>query len=132
MPLTVPNCAEDIILQYILNKSEPEDLIIRLYSNDISPDRTDVIDTYVEVTGGGYAAINLTPESWDISLDNPTQAGHRQVTFTFTGSIGNVYGYYIARETGGELMWAERFSNGPYNIQNNGDEIRVTPKITLE
>ena len=28
------------------------------------------------------------------------------------------------------IMFAERFTNGPYNIQNNGDQIKVTLNIT--
>lgn len=30
------------------------------------------------------------------------------------------------------IMFAERFTNGPYNIQNNGDEIKVTLNISLD
>jgi ribose/xylose/arabinose/galactoside ABC-type transport system permease subunit len=29
-------------------------------------------------------------------------------------------------------MFAERFTNGPYNIQNNGDQIKVTLNISLD
>jgi hypothetical protein len=29
-------------------------------------------------------------------------------------------------------MYAERFSNGPYEIQNNGDQIRITLNIALD
>jgi hypothetical protein len=27
-------------------------------------------------------------------------------------------------------MWAERFSDGPYPMTTNGDNVKVTPKIT--
>lgn len=30
------------------------------------------------------------------------------------------------------IMFAERFTNGPYNIQNNGDQIKVTLNISLD
>jgi len=30
------------------------------------------------------------------------------------------------------IMYAERFSNGPYEIQNNGDQIRITLNIALD
>ena len=132
MALVVGNTAEVIMLDYILNRDAPEDLVIRLYSNDQTPVEADVIGDYTEVTGGGYASVALTSGSWSITPGDPSVADYPQVTWTFTGSVGNVYGYYVNRTTGGELMWAERFTNGPFNIQNNGDEIRVTPRLSLE
>lgn len=132
MALLVPNGAEDIMLQYIVNKDTPEDLIIRLYSNDVTPSESDTVGTYTEVTGGGYAAITLVPANWTITPGTPTNGEHVQVTFSFTGGVGNVYGYYVTRQVGGELMWSERFSNAPFPINNNGDEIRITPRFTLE
>jgi septal ring factor EnvC (AmiA/AmiB activator) len=44
----------------------------------------------------------------------------------------NVYGYYVNRTTGNTIGWAERFSDGPYQITNNGDQIKVTPNFTLD
>jgi hypothetical protein len=29
-------------------------------------------------------------------------------------------------------VYAERFTDGPYNIANNGDNIKVTPTISAE
>lgn len=132
MALVVPNGSEAQMLNYILNKTTPEDLTIRLYSNDITPGETDVVGTYTEVTGGGYSSISLTPASWTVTPGNPSSGEHTQVTWTFTGSVGLVYGYYITRDSTSDLFWAERFTSGPFNIQNNGDEIRVTPRLTLE
>ena len=132
MALLVPNSAEEIIINYILNRDLPEGLVIHLYSNNIIPQETDTITNYVEVSGGGYASIGLTAGNWTIIPGTPTSAEHTEVVWTFNGAVGNVYGYYVTRVTGLELMWAERFSNGPFNIQTNGDEIRVTPRLTLE
>jgi hypothetical protein len=132
MTLVVPNSAEVLILEYILNKSAPTDLDIKLYSNDVTPAETDTVATYTEVSGGGYAAQQLTPGSWSISPGNPTTSEHTQVTWTFTGSAGLVYGYFVVRRTGGELLWAERFTNGPYNITLADDKIKITPRLNLE
>jgi hypothetical protein len=30
------------------------------------------------------------------------------------------------------IFFAERFTNGPYNIQNNGDQIKVTLNVSLD
>lgn len=132
MAYAVPNNSEVYMLEYILNKTAPQNLDIRLFTNNITPTETDVAATYTEAAGGGYALIQLTAGSWTIVAGAPSLATHTQVTWTFTGAVGNIYGYYITRRTTGELMWAERFNNGPYNIQNNGDEIRITPRLSLE
>lgn len=132
MSLLMPNIGENFMLSLLLNKMSPDDLDIRLYTNDHTPTETDTQASYTEASGNGYASIQLVPTSWVLTNGNPTTAVHTQVIYAFTGGIGNVYGYYVTRRSTGILAWAERFSNGPYNIQNNGDEIRLTPRISLE
>ena len=132
MALLAPNAAEDVMLQNILNKTLPQNVVLRLYSNNVTPAETDVAATYTEVTGFGYTSVTLPGTSWTITPGNPTSASFAQQTFTFTGSFGNVYGYFMTQLTSGFIMWAERFTDGPYNIVNNGDQIKITPVITLE
>lgn len=132
MTLLVPNSSEEKIFRMFLNMSTPEDLVLRLFSNDKTPVETDTISDYTEVTGGGYASQPLVSLSWVIVQGDPTQASQPEIIFTFTGSVGNVYGYYVNQTTSTDLIWAERFTNGPFNIQHNNDEIRVTLTITLE
>lgn len=138
MALVVPNNSEVIILQYITNNDAPENISIRLYINNVTPDESSTVSTFTEVlnergyTTGGQS---FTPASWDIVSGNPSQAEHTEIVWTFTGALtapGDVYGYYVTRDGGGELMWAERFVNGPFNITTNGDEIKITPRLTLE
>ena len=131
MALVVPNASEVYMLEYILNQQSPTDLTIRLYANDVTPAEATIITDLTEVVGGGYAAVALTSGTWVITPGDPSEAAYTQITWTFTGSVGNVYGYYVTRANG-DLMWAERFSNGPYNISTSGDEIRVTQRLTLE
>lgn len=132
MTLVVPNSAEQIMIQYILNIDAPQGLVIHLFANNIVPTEIDVVANYNEVSGGGYSSIGLIAGSWVTIPGTPTSAEHTEVIFIFNAAVGNVYGYYVTRDTGFELMWAERFSNGPFNIQTSGDEIRVTPRLTLE
>ena len=135
MALVVPNGSEVIMLNYILNIDAPENLSIQLYANNVIPDENSTVASFTEVANGlGYTTggISLIPGSWSVISGNPSQAEHTEVTWTFTGAAGNVYGYYVTRDTGGELMWAERFTNGPFNITTNGDEIKITPRLTLE
>lgn len=67
-----------------------------------------------------------------VAYSTPTTAHYAEQTYTFTGALGNVYGYYLTETTSGQLKWSERFSGAPLNIANNGDQIKVTPIITLE
>lgn len=135
MALVVPNSSEVIMLNYILNIDAPENISILLYANNVIPDENSTVATFTEVANGlGYTTggQSLTPGSWSVISGNPSQAEHTEVTWTFTGAAGNIYGYYVTRDTGGELLWAERFTNGPFNITTNGDEIKITPRLTLE
>lgn len=131
MALVVPNGAEVVLLSYFVGKiASTEGLTLRLFTNNVTPGETDTAATFTEASGNGYAAIPLTGASWTVTPGAPTSAAYAQQTFTFSGALGNVYGYYLTRTTTGDIAWAERFSDGPYNIQNNGDQIKVTPTIT--
>jgi hypothetical protein len=133
MALLVPNVAEDVMLQNILNKTAPQNGALRLFTSNTTPAETDTFATYTEAAGFGYAAINpLAPGSWTITPGAPTSAAYPEQTFTFTGALGNVYGYLVNQTTSTILMWAERFTTGPFNIQNNGDQIKITMQFTGE
>ena len=132
MAVVVPNAAEDVMLQNILNKTAPQNQTLKLYTNNVTPGEGDTESTYTEASGNGYAAKTLTGSSWSITPGAPSEASYAQQTWTFTGNLGNVYGYFVVQTTSGKIMWAERFSDGPYNVVNNGDTVSVTPKLTLE
>ena len=133
MTLKVVDGGESIALQLLVNKiTTPENAILRLYSNNLTPAETDTAASYTEASGGGYGAKTLAGASWTVSGTAPTSIGYAEQTFTFTASIGNVYGYYMTRSTSADLIWAELFTDGPYNIVNNGDQIKITPQITAD
>lgn len=132
MSLLVPNAAEDVMLQNILNKTAPQNQTMILYTSNTTPAETDTEATYTEASGFGYASVAFTGASWTITTGNPTSAAAAQQTWTFTGNLGNVYGYMVKQTTSGKILWAERFSDGPYNIVNNGDQIKITPQFTAE
>ena len=130
MALVVPNVGEVSIIEYTLNKEAPQDLTVRLYSNDYTPGDATITADFTEVVGGGYAAQALIPANWDITPGNPSEAQYNQETvFVFNAAVGNVYGYYITRADN-LTMWAERFTNGPFNVQVSGSEIRITLRFT--
>jgi hypothetical protein len=132
MALLVPNAGEDVMLQNILNKTAPQNQSLKLYTSNTTPAETDVAGTYTEAAGFGYALIALTGASWTITPGNPTSAAVAEQTWTFTGALGNVYGYFVVQTVSGILLFAERFTTGPFNIQNNGDQIKLTPQFTGE
>ena len=131
MTLRVPSPSEATLLGYMLGKTAMEAFSLRLFSNNITPGETDVLAAYTEVSGSGYAAVSLTAANWVITPGDPTSAAYPQVTFSFTGAAGNVYGYHLVGVTSGLLLWAERFTDGPYNVAQAGDSIKVTPQITF-
>ena len=52
---------------------------------------------------------------------------HGLITATSNGVLGlNTATLYSS------IMYAERFTNGPYNIQNNGDQIKITLNVALD
>ena len=52
-------------------------------------------------------------------------------TFSFSGGTAvTVYGYFVVDSVSGLLLWSERFAS-PITVQNNGDSIVLTLKITL-
>lgn len=132
MTLLVPNNGEADALANFLNKTAPENLVLKLFVSNTTPAETDVAATYTEASGNGYAAVSLTAANWTIVEGAPTEATYPEITFTFTGALGNVYGYYIVGATSGRIKFVERFTNAPFLIQNNGDQIKITPKISQD
>jgi len=134
MALVLTNNGEGDILAAAVAKAAAENLVLRLYISDTTPAETDTAATYTEATFTGYAAITLTPANWVITEGAPGDATYPQQTFTSSANQTpqTVYGYYLTRVTSGRIAWAERFPSGPYVIANNGDNIKFTPKFTLD
>lgn len=134
MTILVPNNGEGDFLSYALNKSTPENAVLRLFKSNTTPAETDTAGTYTEADFAGYAAITLTGASWTVSEGAPTEASYAQQTFTrsSTGTAQNIYGYYTTRATSGRIAWVERFSDAPVVLTNANDKINITPKITAD
>jgi len=130
MSLLVPNVGEVKILEKALNKVAADDVKIHLYSSNTTPAEDDVVGTYTLITDP--AAITLTGANWTVStLAGTSTAEHAQQTFNFTGAA-TVYGYVVTDNGGTNLLWSERFTDGPYTIPAGGGSIKITPKIQLE
>ena len=135
MALNVPVCGEFRMLNFILNTGSytNEHPMMRLFVNSWSPADNDQVTSYTELGAiGGYTAKVLSGGSWAVASGNPSQASFAEQTWTFTASVGNIFGYHMVHSQALQLLWSERFTGGPYNIVNSGDQIKVTPVFTLE
>ena len=127
MALLVPNVGEDEMLERIVNGTDK--LNLHLYSDEITPVEASTTASFTECTGSGYALKALTA-TWTVAGD-PTEASYAQQSFDFTGSQ-TVHGYYLTNSGNSILMWAEKFTDGPYNIPSGGGSVKITPKIQLD
>lgn len=128
------NQGETIMLEAFINKTAPQSLVLKLFKNDVTPVETTVEGDLTEADFTGYASIALTPATWTTTAGAPSDVTYPQQTFASSANQAaqNVYGYYIVQTSSGKLVAAERFSSAPYVIVNNGDAIKVTPKITMD
>src|SRR5215831_4350517 len=128
------NGSKAVILANALNKTAPQNLTLRLYKNNVTPADGDNVNAsgYTEATFTGYTSIALTAASWTITTADPAIASYPQQTFTSSAdqTAQAIYGYYLTRADA-SLLYAERFSDGPYNILSNGQTIKVTPNVSL-
>lgn len=131
MTLIIPDIGEEMILRMITNNTPGEDLVVRLFTNNITPAETDVTGTYVEAGGFGYGSIQVPGGDWTFFQGAPSVALASGKTFTFTGALGLVYGYYLTQAISGKLIVAERFDVAK-TIAEAGDQIRVVPRITAD
>lgn len=72
----------------------------------------------------GAGAANTTTSSSTYTIFETPDAN----TFTTTPALAGVGSATLYSS----IMFAEKFTNGPYNIQNNGDQIKVTLNISLD
>ena len=129
MTLLVPTVGANVALENIVNKTAPENLILKLFISNTTPSNTDTAATYTEATFPGYAAITLAGGSWGAA--SARSIAYAQQTFTCTGTAtDNVYGYYLVGATSGILKWAERDAAAPFAVRNAGDAVKITPTIT--
>ncbi len=133
----VPQVAQELILNQILDKTPivTFPLTVKLYSNDVTPAQDDVAGDYTEVTGGGYADVDIADGTdFTVTAGNPSQAEFADfIEFAFTGTTGGsgiVYGYFIV-DANGVLIGAQRGSAPSGITIENGSLVKVLPIITL-
>jgi hypothetical protein len=130
MAYNVPDVGENKIVEMAVNKTAPENWVLRLFENNITPSDTDVAGTYTEANFPGYAAITLVGATWGAAAGGTTTYGAQQ-TFTCSGvATDDIYGYYCTQLTSGVLMLSERDASAPFAVRNSGDQVKVTPSLS--
>ena len=136
MTLLAPSAGEVAMLQNLLyNNATPENLTLKLYSNNHVPASGDTAASYTEVstTNTGYAAKTLTNGSgWTVVSATPSYATYGAQAFNFSGAgcPVTVYGYFIVGASSGTIYWAELLYPGG-QVFNSNDSLTITPKISL-
>lgn len=132
MPILIPTASRVKLLEFALGYSAPGNQELGLYVNDVTPAAADVLATYTEMSTHGYASKVLTKSSWAIAASGGVGDGaYAQQTWTFSAAAAvTVYGYFVKDTSSGLLLWAERFAAAKV-IQYAGDQIMITPKLSL-
>lgn len=118
-----------IALRYLLGDlASTEELRIKLYKNDITPDEDSVTGDFTEATFTGYASILL--DDW---TRTDASAVHSLCRFTSSAdqTAELLYGYYIVRTSTNDLVAAKRFTGAPYSVEFADDSIAVTPTLEV-
>ena len=138
MSLVVPNIADLQMLKYVVNYIATDgdtapgggNRLLRLYTNNLTPGKSTVIGDITEATEAGYAAIVLAGPSLTIATSlGVNTASYALQTFTFTEAV-TAYGYYVTTQDD-DLLWVEKFSDGPYTLPSEGGQMAVTPKLNF-
>lgn len=139
MTIIFPDQGEAILLSYLVGADTPEDLVLRLFANDVtdglSPAQIEALTEadFTEADFTGYQAITLSGASWTVTPGDPTEATYAQQSFTSSAdqSPQTIYGYYLTRDSSGDLVAFEYFAT-PVVVEFEDDTIKVTPKITAQ
>ena len=133
MTLVQPHEGRRIALEAMVNKVAPQDLDLALFTNNYTPVVGSVAADFTEASGSGYARKQLVGANWVYAAGapSPDTITYPEQIFTFTGALGNVYGYYVVQRTSGKVLWGERFSDAPFNVTGSTRRVYVTPVYEL-
>lgn len=132
MTLVVPDSGEVRLLNYIVNKTSPTNLVLHLYTNDVNlSTETFSTGSFTEATASGYASVTLTGEGWNVATTAGISSAIYDNGITFGFTVGqDVQGYYVT-DSSNNIMWAEEFPGAPFQLPSGGGDIAVRPQIQL-
>lgn len=125
------NASEIVLLQYLLNMISVQNSVLHLYVNDVTPSETTLIGGLTEATDIDYAPVTMPGTNWTTTqVSGVTTGVYSEQTFNFN-TVNSVYGYYVTN-TSNQLLWVERFPGAPFVLPDDGGQIVVGPRITLD
>lgn len=132
MPLVVPDLGEVRLLEYLVNKTSPTNLVLHLYTNNVTLSNDNFsTGSFTEATATGYSSVTLTGSGWTASTTSGVSAALYGSGITFSFSVGqDVQGYYVT-DTSNNILWAEEFPGAPFQLPLAGGDIAVRPQIQL-
>lgn len=131
MAFLTPDVGENLVCEMIVNKTAAQNLVLKLFQSNTTPAEGDTAGTYTEATFSGYASAALTGASWGAASSGTIAYAQQTFTHNGGGTANSIYGYFVIQTTSGTLLLAERDAGGPYTITNNGDNIKITPSISV-
>ena len=132
MAIVVPTEGELIALKLILGAEVAEDLYLKLFVNNYTPEKGASAANFTEPVGFGYSPFTLIKGTeWAFTAGDPSKAETAFMTFTFTGALGIVYGYWIQGSVSSIVYWCERFTN-PVSVSTDGDKVIIPVIQTCE
>lgn len=102
---------------------------VKLFKNDIDPDKATVVGDLTEADWTGYASVDM--DDTDFTLTGISgDAGYAlaaPITFANgSGSAKSAYGYYVTTQDDATLLAAARFDSAPIT-KADGEQWVVTP-----
>jgi len=118
MSVVIPNVGEVELLNKML---KDEDLTLKLFKNNFTPDASTVIGDFEESDFTNYNSFALLKSGWSIDIVSGKAKAKYGTDPSWTcGATGNtVYGYWIEGATSVTLLWTERFDS-PIVLTLNG------------
>jgi hypothetical protein len=133
MALVVPKVGELELLNKMLisQLATDENYILKLYNNDITPDKNSVASIFNEAVFTGYTSKILLRSNWSspIIISDKAISSYPQQNWTCGVTGDTIYGYFVVGANSGILLWAERFDQ--YKTLSYSDILIVTPVFTL-
>ena len=114
--------------------STNESYILKLFSNNYTPDANTAVGSLTEAAFTNYAARTLTSASWNTAITNGSGKGETSYATTpqswTCGTTGQtIYGYWVEGAASTKVLWAEKFSTA--RVLANGDVLNINEKLCL-
>jgi hypothetical protein len=132
MAAIIPDIAKPRMSKIWTLEVAPGQLKVHLFKNNYTPDHTTVLANLTEANFTGYASADADNPVTQAALDVAGRAFvlWDMIRWTKAGATGNdIYGYWVV-DSGGNLLWVERFITGVFSMNTDGSVLQFFPKLT--